>query len=93
MINMEELVEFAQKEMDRRFANRSGWCTDDWQWNDYCFQFVTQRWTVKPNSVDVKVFGPYRFIYDADEEFCGTAKEQVIKWLDSEVIWLDSEVM
>lgn len=68
-----ELMEFAQREMQARLLDDG--CTDDWQWNDHCFQFVI-IWN------NGKVTDPYRFCYDEDEEFFGTAEEQVLEWMD-----------
>ena len=72
-MNIYELMEFAQREMQARLIDDG--CTDDWQWNDHCFQFVI-IWN------NGKVTGPYRFYYEEDEEFFGTAKEQVLEWMD-----------
>lgn len=71
-----ELMEFAQREMTARLEEDG--CTDNWQWNDRCFQFVV-IWS------DGKVTGPYRFTpyHDAEyEDIWGTDKEQLITWLD-----------
>lgn len=63
-----ELMEFAQREIAARLEAND--YTDDWQWNDKCFQFVV-IWS------DGKVTGPYRYApYDED------AKEQLLDWLD-----------
>ena len=73
---IDELMEIAFAEMRRRLpADR---CTDDWQWNDKAFQFVILIGD-GPNPI---VTDPYRFCYDEDEEFAGTAIEQLYKWLD-----------
>lgn len=73
---MGDLMKFAVRELYCRLGDDQ--FTDDWQWGDGCFQFVI----VTGYGSDAKVSGPYRFCYDPDEEFCGTAKEQLMKWLD-----------
>ena len=72
---MGDLMEIAQREMQARLI--SGY-TDDWQWNDGCFQFVVV-WGFGPNA---KETGPYRFTVYEDEELYGTAEEQLKEWLD-----------
>lgn len=70
---IDELMELAMQEMQNRLPKDC--CTDDWQWNDTCFQFVIIY-------ADGRVSAPYRFCYDTDEELCGTGVEQLMDWLN-----------
>ena len=73
MFDIYDLMELAMREMSARLSEDC--FTDDWQWNDTCFQFVI----VYDNGA---VSDPYRFCPDPDEAFYGSAVEQLMKWLD-----------
>ena len=69
-----DLMEFTQRELQARLI--MGY-TDDWQWNDRCFQFSVV-WGFGPNAKA----SVYRFVPYEDEEFYGTVREQLVGWLD-----------
>lgn len=71
------LMSIAAEEINRRLSKNQ--FTDDWQWNDSCFQFVVCSGT---NPFNFKISDPYRFCYDADEEWAGTAEEQLADWIN-----------
>lgn len=73
---IDELMAMALNELRRRLPKDQ--CTDDWQWNDTAFQFVL----LIGDGPDPIVTDPYRFCYDPDEEYAGTAEEQLYDWLD-----------
>ena len=72
-----ELIDIAEKELDKRLSDDE--FSDDWQWNDNCFQFVVCTGT---NPRNIQISDPYRFYYRDDEETYGTAEEQLDEWLD-----------
>lgn len=73
---IDELMVIAMIELRERLPENM--CTDDWQWNDKAFQFVL----LIGDGSDSIVTDPYRFCYDPDEEYAGTAEEQLYDWLD-----------
>ncbi|MBO6272860.1 hypothetical protein J6O48_08800 [bacterium] len=82
MTKIEKLMEFAQKEINNRLGTYK--YTDDWQWNDRCFQFEVLELIgiEKSGKPKEKSCGIFRFIPYADEEFYGTAEEQFINWMN-----------
>lgn len=77
MINIEELMEFAMEKLQQKLGDNG--FTDDWAYGDDCFRCIIV-WD------DDAIDGPYLFVYDADEEYCGTGEQQVLRWIDS-IIW------
>lgn len=73
------LMDFAEDYLKKHLKDE--FYTDDWQWNDTCFQFTLCR-NVRPPKDDY--CGTYRFCYDEDEEFYGTPQEQVINWIEDD---------
>lgn len=71
------LMSIAEEEINRRLSKNQ--FADDWKWNDNCFQFVVCSGT---NPFNFKISDPYRFCYDADEEWAGTAEEQLADWIN-----------
>lgn len=78
MSTIEKLMEKARLEIEIRLGKDL--FTDDWQWNETCFQFVVCK--INGNPMNARVSDPYRFCYDDDEEIFGTAEEQVAEWID-----------
>ena len=64
------LMDFTRKNLPSKLEG----FIDDWQWNDRSFQFAVLD--KQGNASD-----PYRFIYKDDEEFYGSAEEQVLEWI------------
>ena len=73
---IEKLMKRAEEKLRRRLPK--DWCTDDWQWNSKCFQFVL----IKGSGMNACVTDPYRFCYRDDEELYGTGYEQLDEWIE-----------
>lgn len=73
---IEDLLECIQKEINKRLPEDR--CTDDWQWNNTCFQFVI----ISGEPPKEKISDPYRFCFDAEDVFERTVIEQVWDWID-----------
>ena len=76
--NMERLMEIAQKELEKLPQSLFA---DDWSWGETGFSFVLYSYNEQTHSItELK---SYTFYYDEDEEFCGSAEEQLNYWLET----------
>lgn len=76
--NMERLMEIAQKELEKLPQNLFA---DDWSWGETGFSFVLYSYNEQTHNItELK---SYTFYYDEDEEFCGSAEEQLNYWLET----------
>lgn len=77
MTKIEKLMETAQKELSSVLPQDL--YADDWRWGETGFSFVICSYNEQTHSItELK---SYTFYYDEDEEFFGSAEEQLNYWL------------
>jgi len=76
--NMERLMEIAQKELRNRLPEDK--FADDWIWGETGFSFVICSYNEQNHNITEH--DSYTFYYDEDEEFFGSAEEQLDYWLN-----------
>ena len=80
--NMERLMEIAQKELEKLPQTITlDLFADDWSWGETGFSFVLYSYNKQTHSITEH--DSYVFYYDEDEEFCGSAEEQLSYWLET----------
>lgn len=71
-----KLMEIAQEKVRERLTTNQ--YTDNWQWNERCFQFEVLETTESYEES----YGTFRFCYDSEDVFERTAEEQLLDWIN-----------